>query len=352
MHPEKYAVIIYIFFWAARINGCIRRGLQPLRRGRDWFFDVPVQADFYTGAGRKILHGYWMRMSIPFIFDIPVAIAIFLSGRLVYLNYLVLGLSALVHLNHSFSVNLAERQARSVAATEGEQPLACMALSLKPRRLRDYTNPKLEWALGISYTIAFVSLLRHYFAVPEHHNLRLVFGVPAFLLYLQFGMLFVKRVVLAWRAPVPQSHAAEYMEAREQTRNYYVRVCDWHRVAIAAAVLFWPLRISASPAGLGRVLSIWFAIWMVIGLVSFVWIEIRRQQLLTLALRARPVKLPDLLDQSAIAKWPLCYQPSVPMLILKGAHGYSLNLANGLTHLGAAYLFGLVALIAALPRHH
>jgi hypothetical protein len=35
--------------------------------------------------------------------------------------------------------------------------------------------------------------------------------------------------------------------------------------------------------------------------------------------------------------------------MLKGAHGYSLNLANKLTHLGAAYLIGLVALLARLP---
>jgi hypothetical protein len=37
------------------------------------------------------------------------------------------------------------------------------------------------------------------------------------------------------------------------------------------------------------------------------------------------------------------------MLILKGARGYSLNLANKLTHLGAAYLIGLVALFVVLP---
>jgi len=71
--------------------------------------------------------------------------------------------------------------------------------------------------------------------------------------------------------------------------------------------------------------------------------------LVRLALRARPVKLPDFLHQSEMARWPVCYQPSAPMLMLKGAHGYSLNLANTLTHLGAAYLIGLVALLVMLP---
>ena len=66
-------------------------------------------------------------------------------------------------------------------------------------------------------------------------------------------------------------------------------------------------------------------------------------------MRARPVKLPDFLHQSEIAKWPVCYQPSAPMLMLKGARGYSLNLANSLSHLGAAYLAGLVVLFELLP---
>jgi hypothetical protein len=48
----------------------------------------------------------------------------------------------------------------------------------------------------------------------------------------------------------------------------------------------------------------------------------------------------------------MCYQPSAPMLILKGAHGYSLNLANTLTYIGAAYLAGLVVLFALLPKGH
>jgi hypothetical protein len=75
-------VIFYILFWLVRINGCIRRGRQPLLRGPEWFFNVRAQPDFYTGAGKKILHRYWMRMFIPFAVDTPVAIAIFLSGRL------------------------------------------------------------------------------------------------------------------------------------------------------------------------------------------------------------------------------------------------------------------------------
>src|SRR5215813_2706791 len=118
MNIEQYTVIYYILFWMVRINGCVRRGRQPLLRGPEWFFNVHVPPGFYTGAGRRILHRYWMRMFIPFTVDIPVAIAIFLSGHLFHLPVLILGLCALIHINHLFSVNLAERQARAFALPE------------------------------------------------------------------------------------------------------------------------------------------------------------------------------------------------------------------------------------------
>jgi len=352
MQINQFIVLFYIFFWVVRINGCFRRGRQPLIRGPEWFFNVPVQHGFYTGAGRKILHRYWMRMFIPFAVDIPVAIGIFLSGHLLLLNWLIAGLCVLIHVNHSYSVDLAERQAQPFAAPEAERPAASMALSLKPRRLRDYADRKVEWALALANIVAFAWLVRYYLAAPEHHDLRLVFGVPVFLLYLQIGMLFVKRVVVAWRTPVPQAQAAEHMEAREETRKFYLRLCDWNRAVAAAGILFWPIEMSASPASLSRLLSAWFVAWMVIAVAVTLWVEIRRKQLVNVALRALPVKLPDFLHQSEMARWPVCYQPSAPMLMLKGAHGYSLNLANALAPIGAAYMAGLVALFALLRIGH
>src|SRR5262245_588699 len=268
MNIEQFSVIYYILFWAIRINGCVRRGRQPLLRGPEWFFNVRVQPGFYAGAGRRILHRYWMRMFIPFAVDIPIAIAIFLSGHLLLLNGLVLALCALIHINHLFSVGLAERQARPFAIPESEAPVASIVLSLTPRRLRDYTNRKVEWALALCYLIALAWLTRYYLAAPERHNLRLVFGVPAIYLCFQLGWLFVKRIVVAWRAPAPQAQAAEHVEFREETRKYYLRVCDWNRVVVSTGILFWPIQLSVSPAGLDRLLNIWFAALLVVAVVS------------------------------------------------------------------------------------
>jgi hypothetical protein len=348
----QYVLIIYLLWWGTRIRGCFRRWQQPLLRGPEWFFNVRVQPDFYTGTGRKILHRYWMRMFIPFVLDIPVALAAFLQGHLQAMFWLIAVQAGLIHLNHVYSVDMAERQARRFAMPEAEQPVAAVAFSLQPRRLRDYTNPKVEWALALASVVALLWLVRYYYAAPEHHNLRLVFGVPAFYLYMQVGLLLVKRVVVAWRTPVPQTQAAEHMEAREETRKFYLKMCDWNRAAAAAATLFWPIMLSTSEASFARLRTVWFAVWMATTVVSGIWIEVKRKQLLAMALRARPVKLPDLLHQSEIAKWPVCYQPSAPMLVLKGARGYSLNLANTLSYLGAAYLAGMVALFAFLRMGH
>jgi hypothetical protein len=332
MDPNRAAVIYYVLFWLVRINGCIRRGRQPLRRGPEWFFNVRVPPGFYANAGRTLLHQFWLRMLLPFAVDIPIAIVIWRSGHLTLLDWLVIGLSALIHLNHAYSVDLAERQARSLGITNAEEPIASLACSLEPRRASDYAIPALEWALALATAAAVAGLW--------YRDPRSLLGPPARLLYLQIGFVFAKRLIIAWRAPVPSVQAAEHMAAREMARRYYLRFCDCCRVTVAAELLYWVVRpVHQSP--------MWFAVWVAFGVAATVVGEIKRKQLLTIALRARPVRLPDLLGQSEIVRWPLCYQPAAPMLVLKGARGYSLNLGNRLAHVGAAYLAGF-ALVCAL----
>jgi hypothetical protein len=345
---DRLLLIFYGLFWLVRINGCVRRGRQPLLRGPDWFFSVRVPAGFYAGAGRGILRRYWLRMLMPFAVDIPIAIAILASGRLALLNWLILGLCALIHVNHVYSVDLAERQARPFAVADDEPVVTRMALSLTTRRLRDQMNPAVEWAIGLSFAVTFTWLARHYAASPGPRDPRPVFGLPLLLLYVQFGFLFIKRMIVAWRSPVPQEQADEYIRIQEATRRYYLALCDSCRMADAATALFWPVSLSLPEAAAERLTIAWFALWLVIGIIATVWVEIKRKQLVTLSLRARPVALPDFLRQREIVRWPVCYQPSAPMLMLKGARGYSLNLANRLAQFSAAYVAGFAVLILLL----
>lgn len=56
--------------------------------------------------------------------------------------------------------------ARALAIPEATQPAASIALSLKPRRLRDYVNPKLEWLFAVTSLLSFALLARYYVAAP------------------------------------------------------------------------------------------------------------------------------------------------------------------------------------------
>jgi len=345
---DWYIVAFYAMFWPVRINGCLRRGRQPLLRGRDWFFNVRVQDGFYEGPGRAILRQYWLRMLIPFAVDIPWAVWAFETGRLYQLNFLVLAVSALIHVNHLASKAIAERQAEAYAVPESTQPVARVALSLEPRRLRDYTNPRFERALAIVSIAALAWLTRYYRASPLHPSARLVFGVPLYMLYIQAGMLIVKRAAIGWPSPVPQDHAEEHMRAAEERRRYHVKVWDWGRAATVSSIAMWPFFIALPAQASDRLINVWLAIWIVLSVVVTVIIEIKRKQVANLAALATPVALPDLL--AGQPAWPVCYEPSAPALVLRSAHGYSFNFGSGLAKFTAAYIAGFALLMFVLTH--
>ena len=344
--PDWFYIVIYVMFWAVRIQGCLRRGRQPRLRGREWFFGVHVQPGFYDGDGRRLLRAYWMRMLIPFAVDIPWAISIVAAGRYQQFAYLVLIVSALIHVNHQISVRIAERHALPFAEAESTRPAVRVALSLTPRRLRDYSSPAFEWMLAIA-SMAMAAWLARYYIVEPHARFRVVFGPLLLAFYVQAGLLILKRVLIGWRSAVPYETADAHLEMVEQRRRYYAAVCDWIRATVIGSALFWPFYL-ATPKPLDRQLSAaWLVLWLVISIVATVWAEIKRKQIVNLAIRARPAALPNL-QQDSRPRWPFCYEPAAPTLVFKSARGYSLNLANRPAQYSAAYAAGLALLIFVL----
>jgi hypothetical protein len=274
MDTTRAIVILYALFWAARVNGCIRRGRQPLLRGPEYFFDVRVRSGFYDGAGKRLLRHYWMRMLMPFVVDIPLAICIFASGRLLLLNWLVLGLAALIHINHVFSVRLAERKARRFAIVD---PVGPRAASLTPRRLRDYTSWPVEAALALVMALALA------------WGTRADTDVIALILCGQIAFLLVKRTIVVWRASVPSARATEHLAVREAKRKYYLQTCDAYRLALAVGLL-------ARVVYHGRDSAVWLAGLIVASVAATIAIEIKRKQLRDLTLRLPPSALPEIHD--------------------------------------------------------
>jgi hypothetical protein len=351
MSPNQMLIIFFTFCAGSRIRGCFRRWRQPLLRGPEWFFNVPVQPGFYTGPGRRLLQRYRLCMMLPVVLEAVLAVGILIFGHLAYLAWLILGISAAIHLNHLFNVDRAERQARKFAERGAEQPVSAMVLSLTPRRLRDYSNLVVEAFIIVVSLAAFAWLLRYHFHSTRAFNLRMVVGVPVLLLYQQLGFLFVKYGVVAWRTPIPRAQAQEHLLAREEARKLHLKVCDWCRILITVEIAFFATVLTLAPALRMKVVT-GYCISLFIGALALaVWHEKGRLDVVKANLRVRPMKTPAFSHVESSGRL-LCYQPATPMLLIKGVHGYALNLANRLTQLGAAYVAGLIALFAILRMGH
>jgi hypothetical protein len=285
-------------------------------------------------------------MAIPCVLDIP-AVFMLLAGHTSWLLWVVLALVPAIHVNHLYNVSIAERQASRFAKAEQGHELVTSTVgsSLTPRRLRDYTNWPLEWVLGLATAVAAAALVYLYRTKPEYHSLRLVFSVPGFYLYFQLGILLVKRIIVAWRTPLPTEQTVEHQEAKEATRRYYLLMCDWNRIAATCGVVFWPILLSVPRAERESLARLWFVVWFALSIAGAVWVEIRRKRLAQMRVKVRPVRLPDLMGQTGMARWPVCFEPQVPLLVTKGDRGYSLNLAHTTAYWGTAYLVGLAGLV-------
>jgi len=294
-HLQQYIVLCYFLFLISRIRGVFRRVKQPHLRGDGWFFDVPVASDFYRGPGLPVLRGYWLRMAIPCVLDV-LAIVMLVTGHTSGLLWVILALVPIIHVNHLYNVSVAERQASRLAKVDQEQMVlvSTVGLSLTPRRLKNYTSWPMEWILGMATVGAILALVHLYRTTPQDHSLRLVFWVPGLYLYLQLGILLVKRIIVAWRTPLPSIQTVEHREVKEATRRYYLLMCDWNRIVITCGIVFWPVLLSAPKAKSEGLMKIWLGTWLVLTLAGAVWVEIKRKQLAEMGTKTRPVRMPDL----------------------------------------------------------
>jgi hypothetical protein len=352
LQPEHYALLCYFLFLVSRLRGVYRRLQQPHLRGPGWFLDVPVQSGFYDGPGRAILRRYQLRVWLPFALDIPAWAVVYFVGNTGPLVWLILLLVPVIHGNHMMNVVAAQRQAQPYASRQESRPVVAMGLSLIPRRLRDLSNPIVEWALAIATVAALAALFYLGKTDASHHSIGQLFWVPAIYLYCNLGIVLIKQIIVSWRTRLPMTQTAEYQKVQDAMRSYYLRMCDWNRIIFTAGICFWPIALSAPAARFELLRDVWVSSSLVFCIAGSVWIEVLRKRLVHVGLAVEPVRMPDLMDEASLARWPVCYQPSAPTLVLKGARGYSLNLANTTSYLGSAYLAGMIALFAIARLIH
>lgn len=226
------AILVASFVW------------MPVMRGEDAFFGVRVDASFYRGEGRRLLHRYWFWLLMLFV-EIE-AIGILVSVYRAELPLARIASLPLVVLPAVILYVLFYRQVKPFAASDGEQRFASV---LRRRHLSEYTNLYLEAAILLLTVIPSLFLIYYYPQLPEripvhwnwrgqpdgwaHKSFGTVFFLSMMLVYMQGLFLLVKHGLIGVKMTLPGERTEEYLKGKEEFLNVTMRLMDWVRVLIA-----------------------------------------------------------------------------------------------------------------------
>ncbi len=347
MNVNQLIGLMYVFAIVSRYSRLKERWTAPLMRGSEWFFSVAVPPDFIDGPGRDILRRYRLRLFIPWLIEIAILAVILIFGNVLYVPWLIVGIALFTRLNYYAARQAAENQARRFELPDAQEPVSAVALSLAPRTLASYTNRWLEAAIGISFAASFAWLGYRYAIASDPNAMRVLLGGAVIGFYLQLGLLLIKRAIINAPSVAPADNAEQYLAWRESLRRFSTWLCDFSRLLMLPSLLVLDmLPLIKSKPGSGTLAPI------LIGLFGFfliaTWYEWRRRSAhLEVARRTKPAKLPALPGVPASV---VCFQPAYPLLLLRNANGYALNLASTTIKMAGLYIAGFALLWAWLLR--
>jgi hypothetical protein len=344
-------VIYFIRFWKA-----------PSSFGPDRFFGLPLAPD----AAMPLLRRYRTWLIVPLVPEAGCLAAVFCWGNALQLFFEQAAVLVVVRVFYSFVAVHIIQQAKRLAAGASWQPVRSIALSLKVRRLADYTSRAFESALAIATVMAIALLTYHYLVRSADlesaeggwrpaHDFRDL-ELPVFLIYLQFGGLLVKQGLVKWRMWLPGERTEEYLRWREEVLKYVLWVCDYFRGLATALLLFDALVVSSR--------GTWAAEWAkIVGIlfllvVSFAGLPagIRsRRRMATLFQELKPLEAftrpPQPIDSSQFFFGGLLhYDRENPSLFVPGPLVLAVNLANRQAYLYFAYAVGFALLLVWVAR--
>jgi len=318
-----YIAVIFLRF--PRIK---ERWNAPLLRGPEWFFDVAVPADFLQNAGRAVLRNYRWRLFIPWMIEVPIMAALFFTGHADIRNTagVIMLVTLFTRFNYYAARLAAEKRTRIFERPVESVHASGVMLSLEPRTLRNYTNWWVEAGIVLALCGAAAWLAE-----------KLNGGLLRFLvvnLYLQAGLLLIKYGIIRSSGAAPVDNVEQYLTWRESLRRLATGSCDVARLMLAVA----PLLSFAFLAG-GTARSIG---WVGYGIgaafvIAHEWHS--RGKHLEVARRTKPARLP-LQD----TRGPIGFWPSLPLLLLRTANGYALNLASVPARIAGLYFAGFAGL--------
>ncbi|HWZ30041.1 MAG TPA: hypothetical protein VNX18_01830 [Bryobacteraceae bacterium] len=349
MTENQILLLVWIVGVAGRIPRIVERWKAPLLSGPGWFFGIQVAPDFLTDAGRAILKRYRLRLFLPWAVEIPFSVALLVTGHTLAIFGLVFVITLLTRLNFYANRNAAENAARRFEVSGTKEPTATMALSLQPRTLRAYTNPWIEASIALAVAGSLAWLGYRYAALGDWHPLRGPIAVTLISIYLQIGILLMKRAFVRARSGAPAENAEQYLAWRESLRRLSTAHCDYIRLLLVCPPLIVDLASMTNPwqGSMAQTGTLIFVSTLSAILVWFEWWK--RQQHLKVV---RTTKSPAFLgrsDSSDVGRL-VCFKSSLPMLLLKGPNGYALNLASAPARTAGLYFAGCAALWVFLTR--
>ena len=338
MNENQITFLICMFAWIMRVPRLVERWKAPLLRGHEWFFSVEVPSDFLAGPGIGILRSYRARLFLPWAVELPILAALLLTGRARYIILLIAGMGILTRLNYYAALAAAEKQARVFEVAAAAAPVSTISLSLEPRTLRAYTTPWFEAVIILSIAGPLAWLGYRYATVHDWQLIRRPLAQILFYAYMQAGLLLLKCGLVRARYAAPAANADQHLAWRESLRRLSTTICDYSRVLVGATS-FAVTILSSLPVKreTQQTISVLFLFGGGAILTYLVWR--RRLQHLEVARRTRPAKLlttPDIDGPVRV----ICFQPSLPMLLLAGPNGYAVNLASAAAITTGLYLAG------------
>jgi uncharacterized membrane protein len=346
---------------ATRLVTVVRNWSLPLKAGPDWFLSQRVKAGFYGDGGAALLRRYRVSLLVALVVDAPLSLWLALSDRyaaLVFEQWIALVVSyaalsvMLVHFSH---------RAAAIAGPSEAPEARTVQLSMAPRRLRGHTTLWVELAIVAATLLSFVLIARRHpssAALPwdwevARRSRSLVFCV-SWLLYLQLGLLLLKAAFVRWRMPLPAKRTDDFRRWRQAWLTYYLRLFDGLRLMFALLLLttVWRLTQGWGQAVMAAVAASW-----ILAIVAFVGFSRRDgRRLAAVAAEVRPLELAQEFPRRPLPSGPflvggLMYlDRDNPAVLVRSHRGIALNLAHPATYAWLAYLGGLIALTAWVPR--
>jgi hypothetical protein len=339
--------LLYATTVAGRLPRIWERWPAPLMRGAEYFFDVAVLPEFSDGPGVAILRRYRVRLFIPWLVEGAILGALWLAGLLTPLNIgmVVFLITLFTRLNYYAARISAENHARRYECPVASQPVANLALSLEPRTLAAYTNWYVELGIVLAFALPAVWLAVLSTTSFDASIIRRLIRVLILFLYLQAGSLLIKRGVVHAGAVAPADNPEQYLAWRDSLRRFTTTVCDMFRLMIAFPPVLLVAIIAGGQTFREAALPSFFAFCIAAGVYEWR----RRLKHLEVTRRTRPAKLP-LLPGAEKMRGLFCFSPSLPVLLLRTANGYALNLASAPVPIAGLYMVGFACLWIWLVR--